>query len=100
MKIEITQKKIIFTNTLLFVISFIFVRFSDIFRMHKDLHWIYTFANLTHLIIFPTTIFLSLILAFNSYSQIKQRKILYILLSLSPIILFLLLFIFSISINH
>lgn len=100
MKIEITQKKIIFTNTLLFVISFIFVRFSDIFRMHKDLHWIYTFANLTHLIIFPTTIFLSLILAFNSYSQIKQRKILYILLCLSPIILFLILFIFSISINH
>lgn len=100
MKIEKTQKKIIFTNTLLFVISFIFVRFSDIFRMHKDLHWIYTFANLTHLIIFPTTIFLSLILAFNSYSKIKQRKILYILLSLSPIILFLLLFIFSISINH
>lgn len=85
---------------MLFVSSFTFVRLSDIFRMYKDLHWIYTFANLIHLVIFPTTIIISVILAFNSYSQIKERKISYILLSLSPIILFLLLLIISIIKNQ
>ncbi len=90
MGIKITQKQLIIINITLFVFSFAFVKFSNIFRMNNDLHWIYTIANLAHLILFPMTMVVATLLTFNSFYQ-NNEKAFYLFLSLLPIISFLIL---------
>lgn len=88
--IKISQKQLIIANILQFVISFAFMRFSEIFRLDIDLHWIYTFGHCWYLIAsLPLAFWGSLFLGGYTLWKIKTNKIQYLFLSLFPLLLFL-----------
>ena len=88
MKIKISLQKLIIANILLFVISFLLMKFSDFYRLDKDTHWIYAYAHSFHVLFsFPTTMILSIIFSIVSYKKMNQR-ILWMILSLLPILTF------------
>lgn len=91
--IKITQKQLIIANILLFVISFVFMRFSEIFRMNRDLHWIYSLGHSFYLMAaVPCCFWGSLILAGYTIWKVKANKILYLFFSLLPLLLLLTIF--------
>lgn len=94
--IKITQKQLIIANIILFVTSFLFMRFSDMFRLNQYLHWIYSLGHCWYLLAaFPCFFWGSLISGVYTLWKIETNKISYLLLSLFPLILFLTIIFFS-----
>ncbi len=92
MKIRITLEQLIVSNIFLFVVSFFVMKFSDIFRLNYNLHWIYSFAHVWWLLFaWPFTMILSVINAIRSFIKINKKKYFWILISLLPILFFLIL---------
>ena len=92
---KISQKILIITNIILFVVSFGLLEYSKMFRMSEKLHWIYSFGhNWWFIVALPFAFWGSLTLAFYSYFKKTEKKFLYIFFSIIPIILFLILFVF------
>lgn len=95
MKIEITQKQLISAHIILFVVSFVFLEYSKMFRMNQKLHWIYSWGhNWWIMLALPTAFWGSLILGGYTLWKVKKNKFLYLFLSFLPILLFLILFFF------
>ena len=95
MKIEITQKQLISAHIILFVVSFVFLEYSKMFRMNQKLHWIYSWGhNWWIMLALPTAFWGSLILCGYTLWKVKKNKFLYLFLSFLPILLFLILFFF------
>ncbi|MDQ0064912.1 hypothetical protein J2T03_000795 [Chryseobacterium lathyri] len=93
--IKITQKQLIIANILQFVISFAFMRFSDIFRLDKDLHWMYKFGHCLYLMAsLPWFFWGSLFLGGYTLWKNKTNKILYLFFSLFPLLFFLIIIFF------
>ncbi|SHL77565.1 hypothetical protein SAMN05444360_104146 [Chryseobacterium carnipullorum] len=96
MNITITQKQLIIANTLQFVLGLLFMRFSNIFRMNKNLHWIYSFGHSWYLMsALPFFFWGSLILGGYTIWKVKTNKILYLFFSLFPLLLFLIIIFFA-----
>lgn len=74
---------------ILFIIGILIGRFSEIFRFNFDQHWIYEYGNyLSYLIIFGSVIW-SIINALRILNRFRYRlknKIIWILISLLPIL--------------
>ncbi len=101
MNIKITQKQLIIANILLFVVSFVLVKFGNQFRLNQSLHWIYSYSNLFHLFIgFPFPMVGSIILAYYSLNKLKKEKFVYFFFSLLPVFIFLSIIIFNIVIKE
>jgi len=84
------QKYLIIANIIMFGTSLIFMRFSDRFRIDQYLHWIYTLGHCWYLMAALSCFFWgSLISGAYTIWKIKTNKILYLVLSLFPLILFL-----------
>jgi hypothetical protein len=91
MKIKISLQQLIIANISLFVISFLLMKFSDFYRLNKETHWIYAYAHSFYVLFsFPITMLLSIIFSILSFKKLNQR-ILWIILSLSPILIFIIL---------
>ncbi len=89
MSIRITQKQLISASIILFVFSVIFLEYSKMFRMNKELHWIYSSGHNWWLFIaMPVAFWGSIILGGYSLGKVKNNKISYFLFSLLPLILF------------
>lgn len=89
-KIKITPKQLIVANIFQFVVSIAFMRFSEIFRLNKDLHWIYTFGHCWYLMAsLPCFFWGSLLLGGYTLLKIKTNKILYLFFTLFPLLFFL-----------
>ncbi len=83
-------KKIILANILLYVLSFFLMKFSDFFRLNTETHWIYAVSHsFWVLFAFPVTMVLSFILPFFLFKKNLNNKLLWILLSLIPLIFFI-----------
>lgn len=79
-------------NIFLFVLSFSFMEYSNIFRLNQEKHWIYSTAHIWYLIFaFPVSIIGSLVLSIITLIKIRKQKYIWLFLSLVPIIIFLLL---------
>lgn len=90
MSIKITLNQLIIANIILFLISFIFLEYSKMFRMSQEKHWIYSLGhNWWLLSALPLTFGSSIILGWYILWKLKGNKILYFLGSITPIILFL-----------
>jgi hypothetical protein len=91
-EIEI-YKRLIIANIIFFILSFIFLEYSKVFRLSFDKHWIYSSGhNWWIMVALPSAFWGSLSLYFYSILKIKKRKFLYCILSLVPIFLFIILF--------
>lgn len=91
MKIKISLKQLIIANILIFVISFLLMRFSDFYRLNQETHWIYQYAHLFYILFsFPVTMSLSIIFTFFSFKKLN-KKIKWIVLSIMPILIFIIL---------
>lgn len=89
MKIKISQKQLIIVHVALFAISFVFLEYSKMFRMNKDLHWIYSWGHTWWILgSLPCAFLGSLILGIYS---LWKNKLLYFLFSMTPLILFIIL---------
>ena len=107
-----TYKSTVIILIILFLISFFIMRISDIFRMNKDLHWIYGYAHLFYLfIVFPSitilTILNPLIILKNFLSPIIvlkkseiSNKIVWIIIGLIPLFFYLVIPIFNDDIKN
>lgn len=92
MNARITYKKLIIANIFMFAFSVAILEYSKLFRMSLDKHWIYSFGhNWWFMIGIPAAFLGSLILAILSLIDIKEYKFLYIIFSLIPLILFIIL---------
>jgi len=92
MNIKITHKQLIIANIILFVLSVIFLEYSELFRMSKEKHWIYSSGhNWWFMIGIPFSFWGSIILGVYSLLKVKENKFLYISSSLIPLILFIIL---------
>lgn len=90
MNIRIIQKRLIIANIILFVLSFLFLEYSKMFRMIQEKHWIYSWGhNWWFMVGIPSAFFGSIILGIFSLWKINQYKILYFIFSLIPLILFI-----------
>lgn len=90
MKIRISQNQLIIAHIALFAISFVFLEYSKIFRINKELHWIYSFGHSWWLmVVFPCLFIGSLILGIYSLWKVNENKFLYFLFSIFPLIIFL-----------
>jgi hypothetical protein len=90
MNIKITQKQLIIANIIVFVMSAIFLEYSQIFRMSLEKHWIYSFVhNWWFMIGIPSAFWGSLILGSYSLWKVKKNKFLYFIFSIIPFILFI-----------
>jgi len=90
---KIQLKHLIVAHSLLFVLSFAFLEYSKLFRMSHDKHWIYTYGHMWWLFIgLPFTFWGSLMLGIYSLWKVKNYKFIYLLTSLIPAILFVILF--------
>lgn len=93
---KIIHKHLIIANITLFAVSFVFMRISDIFRMDRDLHWIYTLGHCSYLMAaLPCFFWGSLISGAYTLWKVETNKILYLVLSLFPLVLFLTLIFFG-----
>lgn len=86
-------KRLVIANIIFFILSFIFLEYSKVFRLSFDKHWIYSSGhNWWIMVALPSAFWGSLSLCFYSILKIKKRKFLYCILSLAPIFLFIILF--------
>lgn len=91
MKIKISLQQLIIANILLFVISFLLIKFSDFYRLNKETHWIYQYAHSFYILFsFPITMLSSIFFSILSIKKLNPR-ILWMILSLLPIIIFIIL---------
>ncbi|OCA79444.1 hypothetical protein BBH99_18830 [Chryseobacterium contaminans] len=75
MKIRISQKQLIIAHIAFFAISFVFLEYSKIFRMNKELHWIYSFGHSWWLMVAFLCLFIgSLILGIYSLWKVNKNK--------------------------
>lgn len=96
MSIKITLKQLIIVNIILFIVSFLLVKFGNQFRLNQSLHWVYSYSNLFHLFLgFPVSMIGSIILAYYSLNKLEKDKFLYFFFSILPIFLFLSMIIFN-----
>ena len=98
---DITYKRTVIVLVVLFILSFFVMRISDIFRMNKDLHWIYGYSHLFYLfIVFPSiailTVLNPLIILKNFLNPIIllkhnnfSNKITWIIIGLIPLLFYL-----------
>lgn len=85
MNLKITFKQLIITNIFLCVCSFVFMEFSNYFRLNPETHWIYSLAHLWWIFFaLPVCFIGSLMLTIFSYRKLTN-KLFWILLSLAPI---------------
>ena len=85
-------KTLIIVNVFLFTLSFSFMEYSNIFRLNQEKHWIYSSAHNWYLLFaFPVSMFASVVLSIFTGLKIKKLKYIWLLLCLTPIIIFLLL---------
>lgn len=90
MNFKITQKQLIITNIILFVVSLVFLEYSKIFRISQEKHWIYSFGhNWWFIISIPFAFWGSLILGSYSLLKLKKNKFLYFIFSIIPLLLFI-----------
>lgn len=90
MNIKITQKQLIITNIILFVVSLVFLEYSKIFRISQEKHWIYSFGhNWWFIISIPFAFWGSFILGSYSLLKLKKNKFLYFIFSIIPLLLFI-----------
>ncbi len=79
-------------NIFLFVLSFSFMEYSNIFRINQEKHWVYSIAHNWYLLFaFPISMIGSLVLSIITFIKISKQKYIWPFLSLVPIIIFLLL---------
>lgn len=84
-------KWIIVANIFLFVLSLSFMEYSNLFRLNQEKHWIYSTAHNWYLLFeFPVSMLVSLVLSIFTIIKIKKQKYIWLFLSLTPIIIFLL----------
>ncbi len=87
-----TYKGLIIINIFLFILGFSFIEYSNIFRLNQEKHWIYSTAHSWYLFFaFPVSMIGSLGLSIITLIKIKRQKYVWLLLSLVPIIIFILL---------
>lgn len=85
-------KTLIIINIFLFILSFSFMEYSNIYRLNQEKHWIYSSAHNWYLLFaFPVSMFSSLALTIFTAIKIKKLKYIWLFLCLTPIIIFLLL---------
>ncbi len=90
MNIKIKQKHLITGNFILFIISFAFLEYSELFRMSLNKHWIYSIGhNWWFMVGIPSAILVSLLLSIYSICKVKKYKFWYFIFSLFPLILFI-----------
>lgn len=90
MNIKITQKQLIITNIILFVVSLVFLEYSKIFRISQEKHWIYSFGhNWWFIISIPFAFWGSHILGSYSLLKLKKNKFLHFIFSIIPLLLFI-----------
>ena len=76
----------------MFVLSFALLEYSKNFRMSVDKHWIYSFGHNWWIFIgLPVAFWGSIILGIYSLWKVKKYKLIYLLTSLIPVILFIIL---------
>ncbi|MDM1555473.1 MULTISPECIES: hypothetical protein [Chryseobacterium] len=89
-KFRIKQKQLIIVHIALFAISFAFLEYSKMFRMNKELHWIYSLGhNWWLMIAFPCLFWGSLILGGYSLCKVNKNKFLYFIFGILPLAIFL-----------
>ncbi|UQB69595.1 hypothetical protein [Epilithonimonas zeae] len=87
-----TYKRLIIINIFLFILSFSFMEYSNIFRINQEKHWVYSTAHSWYLFFaFPVSMIGSLVLSIITIIKILKQKYIWLFLSLVPIIIFLLL---------
>ena len=85
-------KTLTFINFFLFILSFSFMEYSNVFRLNQEKHWIYSAAHNWYLFFaFPMSMFGSLVLCIFTIIKIRKQKYIWSFLSLMPIIIFILL---------
>lgn len=90
MNIKIRLRHLIIGHISLFVFSFTFMEYSKIFRFNKELHWVYSTGHVYYFTdTLPLALFGSLALAVYSIWKVKENKFLYLIFSILPLILFL-----------
>lgn len=90
MNIKISLKQLIVIHILLFVCGIIFLELSKMFRFNMELHWIYSMGhNYYFIVALPLCFWGSLILAIYTLLKVKENKFLYLIFSIIPLILFL-----------
>lgn len=88
MNIKIIQRQLIITNIILFVVSFLFLEYSKIFRMDLEKHWIYSSGhNWWFTVAIPSAFWGSLILGIYTLWKVRKHKFLYFIFSLVPLII-------------
>lgn len=91
MNIKVIHKQLIIANIILFVVSFLFLEYSKIFRMDTEKHWIYSFShNWWFMIAIPSAFWGSLISGAYSLWKVTKHKYLYFSFSMFPFITFIL----------
>lgn len=99
---ERNYKGILVIVIILFLISFFTMRISDIFRLHKDLNWVYKYSHVFYLfIIFPLTTFFIIINPFIILLNKKlSNKIIWITIGLIPLFTYLIIPYFNDDLNN
>lgn len=91
MNLKIKQKQLITANIILFVVSFLLLEYSEMFRIDEEKHWIYSFScNWWFMVAIPSAFWGSLILGIYSLWKVRKHKFLYFIFSMVPLIIFFL----------
>ncbi len=89
--VNMIQKQLIIANIILFVVSFLFLECSKIFRIDQEKHWIYSFGhNWWFIVALPSAIWGSLLSGAYSLWKVNEHKSLYFIFSMIPLIIFIL----------
>ena len=89
MNIKITQKQLSIAHTALFLLSFLFLKYSEIFRISQEKHWIYSFGHLWWFMVGIPALLGSFILSIYNLWQSKKHKIPYFIFSLIALFIFI-----------